>query len=1112
MNHTQKILKAALFAALILCAAFTGRAQSTTGSIYGAVTDSAGAAVPNSTVTAKDIETGAVLTTTTNGSGEYVFSNIKPGNYQVAGTAEGFKTQNQSGISVSANQNVHVTFTLEVGATTETVDVTAATTLVDTRGSTLAETIETQRIQDLPTLNRNAYDLVQTVPGITNYTGDKQTGTRNGAIFVTNGLPGDMASFYLDGAYNNTYKQGGGNKSPNPDAIQEFRILTSNFDAEFGRSPGAAVNVITRSGTNKYHGSAYEYIRNDLFNSQNYFTAPGTRRQPYKQNQFGGTLGGPVIHDKLFAFLSYEQFIFHTTNQINSGDVILPSDAERNGDLSNSKFKPTSLPANASGCGTNVICPAALDPVAQKLLSFVPHLLPNGTSPQQIDTANVKSAQGLGRIDYSGFKNHAIEAMYFQTVGDDTAPFTGGNQIKGYSGMSETENLFNGVVADTWTVSPRAVNSFRGFYTLNKYIIANLHNDQFLVNLGSNAPEGGAIAAPPKFNVNGLFSAGTAGAGPSNITQSAYGAIDTLTLSRGHHQIKLGGSYVWNRYNEDGGNTAGGTFAFTGSTTGSALADFLLGRANTLVQSSSVYHRTHQYDPALYAQDDWQVSSRLNLNLGLRWEVFAPHCCEPRITGTFIAGQQSTVVPNAPIGLAYQGDKGVATGLFNTSMLSFSPRVGFAYDLYGDGKASLRGGFGIFYQTIEQFNYGTANQLPFSLNTTINLTPDLVNPYGAGGSPYPFSFNPAAPRFADSATTQAVPPNTSAPYVYEYNLTLSQQISPAFAFQLGYVGNMTRNNIIRIDTNAPVYTYNAPVGTAQLNCRRPYQPYRTISLNQVLTNLHATPSVNTCNYTGFSGSVGGSDPTAGKTFGAIDTRFPGLNANYNSLQATLRGRIGAKFNMLTSYVWSKSLDYDGPTVDNYDLHKNYGPSAYDLRHRFVASYTYELPTPKFWGVIGKQALGGWHINQVTILQSGNPFTVTSGTDTNRDGTNNDRVNITGDPYSHARSRYDKINNFFKISAFSQPNFTTATDNPYGNEQKNALYGPGNVNTNLSMFKDFFITERVKLQVRAESYNVIGNVNLNNPRTNLSVFKNLTNGFITGAGDPRRFQFAAKLLF
>lgn len=1067
------------------------RAQSTTGSVYGAVTDPTGASIPAATVTVKDVHTGVTQSTTTNGSGEYTFTTVNPGDYVVTTAANGFRAQTQTGIAVSSNQNVHVTFTLTAGEVSETVEVQAGVTLVDTRESQLAETIDQARFQNLPTLNRSTYDLVQTVPGVTNYSPDAQTGSRNGANFSVNGLPSDMVSYYLDGAYNNTYKQGGGNKVPNPDALQEFRLITSNFDAEFGRSPGAVANVITRSGTDHYHGSAYDYLRNDVFNAKNYFQ---TSVAPLKQNQFGGTFGGPVpmVKDTFF-FLAYEQLILHQPAVVNSGSIIVPTDRERAGNFASSTVKPK-LPTGTN-CGTAaapVICATALDPVAQSLLKFVPHANSAGIAPQQSAAANVSSYQGLARLDYSGFKNHSIEAMYFNTQGTEVTPLAGSNQIIGYSGMINVENQANVVLADNWAVNDRAVNSVRLFYTQNKYVIGNQYEDHFLADLGSTAGEGGNIFAPPKFNVNGYFSAGPTGGGPSNISQLTFGGIDTATLTRGHHSIKAGGSYVWNKYSEDGGNTAGGTFAFTGSTTGNALADFVLGRANTLVQSASVSHRTHQYDPALYAQDDWQITPRLNLNLGLRWEIFAPHCCEPQTTGTFVAGQQSTVIPNAPLGVVYQGDKGVAPGLFNTSMLNFAPRVGFAYDAYGNGRTSFRGGFGLFYQTVEQFNYGTLNQLPFSLNTTVNLVPNLVAPYGAAGSPYPFVYNPANPKFASGATTQSVTPGTSAPYVYEYNLTVEQQLNPTFAFRLGYVGNATRNNVFMVDANSPVYIPNAAVSTAALNCRRSYEPYRKGGI----------ASSTTC----FA-------PTAYQ-FGAINQRTPALNANFNSLQASLRGRIGSKLNLLVSYVWAKSLSYGGPTVDNMDFRKNYGLADEDIRNRFVVSYLYRLPDVKLWGQFGRQALSGWQVNGITALQSGNPFTVTSGVDTNRDGSNNDRVNIIGDPYTHAKTRGDKIKAFINPASFSTPGFATAADNPYGNEQRNQLIGPGNINTNLSLFKEFPIFREARFQFRAESFNIFGNVNLNNPRTNFSVFQSLrgTQTQITGSADPRRLQFAAKLLF
>lgn len=1088
---------------LSIFVAFGGRAraQSTTGSIYGAVTDTTGAVVPNSTITARDIHTGLSQTVVSNAAGEYVIPNVKPSDYEVSSAASGFKTQRQAGVSVSANQNVHVVFALSVGAATESIEVTADVTLVDTRGSSLAETVDQERIENLPTINRNTYDLVQIVPGVTNYSADQQTGSRNGTNFSANGLPSDMVSYYLDGAYDNTFKGGGGNKTPNPDAIQEFRLITSNFDAEFGRSPGAVANAITRSGSSDYHGSAYEYLRNDILNARNYFESPGPRL-PYKQNQFGGTVGGPVLKDKLFFFTSYEQLLLHQMAVVNAGDVIVPTALERQGDFSKSSTKPTALPSgtNCAAAGaTPRICTASLDPVAQNVLKYVPLPDANGVSPQQSASENVYSYQGLGRLDYNGFHNHSIEGMLFYTSGNDQEPLAGGNEIIGFSGMVEAENLMNVVVADNWTINSSAVNSFRGFYTNNKFVIGNQYTGRFLTDLGSTAPEGGTVYSPPEFAVNGDFTAGPNSAGPNNNSQTTFGAIDTLMLTRGRHQMKLGGSYVWNRFTADGAVTAGGVFTFTNgsSVAGSiSMADFLLGRANTFKQASVSTHRTRQYDPALYAQDDWQIFPKLTLNLGLRWEMFPPHCCEPTVTGTFIANQQSTVVPSAPLGLLYQGDKNVAPGLLNTSLANFSPRVGFAYDVFGTGKTSIRGGFGLLYHTISEVNYAGLSQLPFSLAVTTSKTPNLVSPYGSAGSPFPFVYDPKKPRFANNATTSGAPPGTSAPYVYEYNLTIEQQLNPTFALRMGYVGNATRNNVMTVDINTPVYSPGAATTTAGLDCRRPYEPYLVKG---------------TCTYAGYSGSAG-SDATAGAQFGAIGLLSPVLNGNYNSLQASLRGRVGQKFNMLASYVWSKALDYNTPTVDATDIKKNYGVSDDDIRQRAVVSYTYQFNDLHRWGWAGRQIIGGWRVNGVTILQSGNPFTVTSGYDTNLDGTNNDRANVTGDPYNHIQGRRNKImKGILNASAFSVP---TSITNPYGTSRRNQFAGPANINTNLSLFKEFHLRDRLNFQFRAESFNVFGNVNLNNPRTNYSVFSVLPAGqyYITGAGDPRRMQFAAKLVF
>ncbi len=1058
---------------LLMCVATfmiasTLHAQSTTGSIYGTVTDPGGSAIAACAVTAQNVATRVSQTTVTNGSGAYTFQTVDPGDYQVSTTAAGFKSQTQTGVSVSANQNVHVTFALTVGSAAEKVEVTAGVTMVDTRESQIAETIGQKRLQQLPSVNRDVYSLVQTVPGVTNYSADTLTGSAGGTNFSVNGLTAGMVSFYLDGAYNNAFKNAGngGNPVPNPDSLQEFRIITSNFDAEFGRTPGAVVNTITRSGTDSFHGEAYDYIRNDVFNAKNYFLDTVT---PLKQNQFGGTMGGPLLRNgKAFFFGAYQGTILHTPANVSGTAIVTPTALERTGD-----FRKSTIVPNVSCKGVKgVICPSAIDPVAKNLLQFVPVYDPVGKRTIQ-QTANADNTvnQGLGRIDYHGFPNHTIEMMFFNQQGTANAPLGGGNQIVSYSGELNTENQLNAVLADTWVISANTVNSLRLFYTDNRYVTSNIFPDHTLASLGSQAAEGGPIFAPPVFNITGFWSMGPTSSGPNDLTQLAYGLIDTVNLNRGHHSMKMGGSFALARFASDGNKTAGGVFTFTGAATKSPLADFLEGKANKLVQTSTSIHREHSYDPALYFQDDWQIRPRLNINLGLRWEVFPPYPGDGN-GGTFRANTRSTLIPTAPLGLLFEGDKGVPAGVYATSFTRFAPRVGFAADVFGHGRTSLRGGFGIFYYDQAEILTGQQTQQPYVLSITTNQTPNLVTPYAPNADPFPFVYNPANPIFISGGTVLGVPTSGGAvPYVEEYNLTVEQQLNRNFALHIGYVGNATRKDYLAHDINAPTYAPGASTTTAGINARRPYQP---------------SPKT--------------------YTFADIQLNDNVNNGTYNSLQVTVRGRVAPRFTMLASYVWGKSLNFDGPNVDGLDISKNFGPSSVDLRQRFVASYIYQLPDVNRFGIFGREALDGWNVSGITAFSSGSNFSVTSGVDTNLDGNNNDRADVVGNPYlSNSRSRTQKIQAFINPGAFQ------VSTGPYGNEQARSLVGPGNINTDLSLFKDFPIHDQVRLRFRAEAFNVFGNVNLGNPRTNLLVL-NTGVSQITSAAPARILQFAGKLFF
>jgi len=1099
-------------------------AQSTTGTIFGILTDATGAAIPGATITLTEIHTGLKQRTVSDGKGEYTYAILNPGDYTVTAADSGFKTTTQTGITLAANQNIRVAFTLVAGNVSEAVEVEAGETLVDTREAQVGETIDQNKIENLPTQNRDVYSLVTTTPGVTNYSADSNIGTRAGVTFSVNGLSTDQVSYYLDGSYDTiTASSSGGNKIPNPDALSEFRVLTSNFDAEFGRSPAAVVNAITRSGTDRFHGAVYEFIRNNILNARNYFEQPTSPTNPavqFQQNQFGARIGGPVkLLPQTFFFLNYQGSVIRQQQVINAGQVLTLTAAERTGDFSQDTsifgttgtFKAPKLPAGTN-CGTTAapkICTAALDPVAQNLLKLVPVGAPVGspqgvhTIGQQVGKADSISNEGLVRFDFNHFKKHGIETMLFYTKGNDTNPTAGSNDLLGYGGSTDVAQQFNVVAADIWTLSNRTVNSFRAFISRNHYTIFNLYN-QSAQSLGSQMVPAGGIYAPSQFNLNSYINIGGGAHGPANVDQVSYGGIDTINLTRGTHSIKLGGSYVYDRFYNNLGKSSGGNFAFTGSTTGNTFADFLLGKANSLTQANVVVHDTYSYDPSLYVQDDWQITRRFNLNLGLRWEVFPPFLGDNSL-GTFAPGVQSTVIPSAPIGLLYQGDKNIPRGIFNTSYVNFAPRVGFALDVFGDGKTSLRGGFGVFFFKQNSGNSAGQVQAPFNLNIVTSQTANLVCPYGVNaaslsgtgcpsttlfgvgkgyGDPYPY--DPAHPNFNNVAAGQtifAVPADGGAtPYVYEYNLTAEHQLTPRFAMHIAYVGNALRKNYITVDENSPVYSPNAAVSTAGLIARRPYEPY-------------------------------GVDATSTFRFGAIQLTEPSENGNYNSLQATLRGRFGKTISMFASYVWSKSLNYAGPNVNAYDIRMNYGAAPTDLRHRFVASYLFELPTTTRLGFFGREVLSGWHVNGITSLQSGSPFTVTSGVDTNRDGTTNDRVNIIGNPNLPHLPRAQRIQQgTLNPAAFSTPGYTLPTDNPYGNEQNNQFYGPGNVNTDLAIFKEFFLAEQARLQFRAEAFNAFGNVNLDNPRATLPNIQTLGLPQITGAGPARVLQFGGKVLF
>lgn len=1110
-------LKVLIFLFALLSLPVSSFAQITTATIVGTVTDPGGAQVPAVSINVRNINTGLRRTVTTGSDGSYRIEFLPVGTYTIEVTAtSGFKKAIREGVILQVNDTARVDFALEVGSVDEQVTITSAPPEINTSSAELGRTVQSQEIENLPLVERNVYALLDLTPGVqSNNTGvsTASSATANLVLgfpeqrtIINGGTDGGTGSvnYFLDGGTNMTNLRNTGNILPSPDAIQEFRVQTNSYNAEYGRFANGIVNVLTKSGTNKFRGSLYEFIRNEAFNANEWGAV--VDKAPYRRNQFGGTLGGPIVGDKTFFFFSYAGLREKTSRYLNG--AIVPTDLERTGNFSLSPNAPPKDPASGAGAGTpfscagvlNVICPNRIDPVALRIINdYIPrsnYTLPNGRAGWQGNVPTpYNSDEFLAKVDHQLNEEHRLTFMYFNTAGTATVFPGSGNLPWATQDYKWRQHNLN--VSDVWVISPEKVNQVWLTFTRNLGGRLNFP-ETTLADLGSTfVPQG--KAALPQITVTGFFSLTNAIGGPRAGT-NLYSIRDVFSWNTGRHAIKIGGELSLNRDIQETLLNNYGVFGFNGNTTarpavtgpnptpaasGNALADFLLGVPSSVSQDTPVTAYTNTWYTALFLQDDFRVIPNLTLNLGLRWDVQTPPTDPENRVANYIPGKQSTVRPNAPVGALFYGDEGVERGGIPVSYSHFSPRFGLAWDPFKDGKTSIRAAAGIFYGSISGNEWNTqTNSQPFSTrlsftnvrtatNTSgVPLGASLSNPYNnyVGGNPFPYTGT-----FTNGGGFFAVAEEFKWPRTFQTNVSVQRQIMKDLTVGAAYVGTLSSNLPFGRDVNYPVLT---PTATAtNVQSRRPNQG-----------------------------------------FGAVMILDSDQDASYHSMQLTTAGRLSKFASFNAFYVLSKTLSsvqlHNNTTqglAQNYsDLEQDKGRADTDQRHVFTLSMNFQ---PDFYSGdnrFAKAVLNGWSISPILKMRSGRPFTVTnSNVDANLDGVTTDRARLIGNPYLENPT----ADMWFNIAAFAR-NLTVTGVATDGNSPRNFLDGPGFKVVDMALSRDFRFGERYKLRLRAEGTNVFNIVNYDQPNAGVPVSIATPGNFgrITGARDMRRLQFGARFTF
>ncbi|HEY8551699.1 MAG TPA: TonB-dependent receptor [Vicinamibacterales bacterium] len=1070
----------ALAFVLALLAPAISAGQGTTARLVGTVKEPSGAVVPGATITAVNLDTGITREALTNEEGDYVMPNLPIGRYEVAAELTGFKRIVRSPVPLDVDQTARVDFELELGSVSETVEVVGAAPLVNSETSSLGQVIGETQVRNLPLNGRNFIQLGLLVPGTTPGTpGASTVPSRQGGVAITaNGQRSDQNNWMLDGIDNNALFFGLAVIVPSTEAIEQFRVETSNYSAEFGRAAGAVVNLQIKSGTNQFHGTGYTYIRDDKLDTKNYFD---TEKAPLDYNQFGASLGGPIFQNRTFFFTNYEG------RRVSRGATVggnVPTEAMRRGDFSG---LPTIHDPATYDPGTNARQPFPnnqipadrINPIAQRLLEAMP--LPNSTDPARNYVRQIANRddgdQFHLRVDHRASGAHMLMARYshYNTDAANFAalPFSGDTQLNRHRG---------GVGQWTW-IRGNVVNELRAGG--NRYNFTFDHESagmDVLSQFGLPFRSGDLrLAGYPGVSISGLAALGGNTAVPLDRIENTFQIQNATTWVAGDHSIKFGGDFRWYHGTNYQPQRARGQYSFTGVFTGqvgrtynNGFADFLLGLPvlQQLLEPTGLTPNEPQNTRFnLFVQDDWKLSSTITLNLGLRYERDGAWTEANNRWGAFDLETGEVVYArdyDIPFSIRFP-HRFADTNVVQEATNGFSPRVGVAWRPRGDAELVVRGAYGLFWsQTTGQDFINTSLQVPPGLivdeQRSGSVVPELTfGEFGFGTDPS--TLIPTVPGFIVIPYGQH-----KNPHVHQWNVGIEKQLGRSMAASISYVGNQGRDLQQRYQGNAAL-----PPGPGPIQPRRRYP-----------------------------------------AFGALNLSTSEGWSAYNALQVKLERRFTDGLGFLTAYTWSKAMDQQGGEAESRgggiqnpaNPRASRGLAGFDLRHRFSMAVNYELPFGRGrrylqGGVLGA-LLGGWHTSTIVSIRSGFPFSVVTAGDSANAGAGTVFADLIGDNHGNLPRGERTIDRWFDTSAFAAPAPFT-----FGNAGRNIVIGPGAATVDLSVARDFRVVAEHRLQFRVEAFNLFNRVNLGLPNSTVG---NTAFGTIRSADSAREIQIALKYIF